>query len=504
MSIKILNSRTEKLKTFIVNFELCLLCQSRTEEVLQDPLKIKRISVDQCYTSIVEILEVRCHAIPCNSLVDPLVNVTIISKQVFKKELKLPTYLLPVMNMPNTSDFLKINSAKWHGSCRLKYSKVKASQLESLSKEKADDIQNSTANGKENNIESGPRYSFRTASTTNNEKQLICILPKGKLKLRELPGSYTIVEAVPEINRKILKIPQVFAPLICSTTYTEAIQIESQWLNAVESATKLEAITTEKVHWSSFHANRNRSKILHPCTTVLLPLFHETVHTPSMMNHSLKIAIKTTSFLNPGQPTVIACDEPLFAIVKELQWAYPELYENLVPMLGGLHIEMTILRCIGQWLEGSEWDTALCGANIATKGVAESFLHGTHVTKCRYAHQVTAAVLHILKRKAFLNEGLPNTPEAFTAWNSRKITDEPTFHYWDQVLELQQCLLLFVRAIREQNFELYVSALEEVIPWFFVLGHFNYAKWAVIHLNDMKTLKEKFPTIYSEFVKGKK
>lgn len=285
--------------------------------------------------------------------------------------------------------------------------------------------------------------------------------------------------------------------------FEEAIQIEYQWLKAVESAIQLDAITTEKVHWSSFHANRTRAKTLHPCTTALLPLFHECAHTASMINHALKVAVRTTNFLNPCQPTVIACDEPLFAIVKELQWAYPEQFENLFPMMGGLHIEMVMLRCIGQWLEGSEWDSALYAANIANKGVAESFLHGTHVTKCRYAHQVTAAVLHILKQNAFLNEGLSNSPEAFTEWNSRKIRDEPTFHYWDQVSQLQQCLLVFVSAIRDQNFELYVSALEEMIPWFFVLGHFNYAKWAIIHLNDMKALKEKFPTIYSEFMKGK-
>lgn len=87
--------------------------------------------------------------------------------------------------------------------------------------------------------------------------------------------------------------------------------------------------------------------------------------------------MKTTNFLNPGQTAVIACDEPLFAIVKELQYAHPEQYGNLVPMMGGLHIEMAMLKCIGQWLEGSEWDIA--AADIATKGVAQSFLTGSQI-----------------------------------------------------------------------------------------------------------------------------
>lgn len=101
-----------------------------------------------------------------------------------------------------------------------------------------------------------------------------------------------------------------------------------------------------------------------------------------MIFHALKIAMKTTNFLN--QTPVVACDEPLFAIVKGLQWAYPDSFTNLVPMMGGLHHEVVLLRCLGQWLEGSEWDTALDAANIAAKGVAQSFLNGTHVTKARY------------------------------------------------------------------------------------------------------------------------
>lgn len=328
------------------------------------------------------------------------------------------------------------------------------------------------------------------------------ILPKRTLKLRGLLSSYTIVKELPETDRKFVKVPQVFSPLNRTSTYQNAIIVENEWYKIVDSTIQKQSITTEKIHWSSFHAHRTRDVTLNPCVTALLPLFHESAHTPSMISHALNIAARTTEFLNPGQSVVIACDEPLFAITKELQWTYPDSFGNIVPMMGGLHIEMTMLKCIGQWLEGSEWDAALYAANVATKGVAESFIHGTHVTKCRYAHQVSAAVLHILKRKAFLNEELPDTTESFNEWNNRKIETEPTFHYWDQVLQLQQCLLVFVRAIRERNFELYICALEEMIPWFFALGHFNYARWAVVHLIEMKNLKEKFPDVYSEFMKG--
>jgi hypothetical protein len=37
---------------------------------------------------------------------------------------------------------------------------------------------------------------------------------------------------------------------------------------------------------------------------------------------------------------------------------------------------------------------------------------------------------------------------------------------------------------------LYVEALEELVPLFFVLDHTNYACWVPIHIHDLKSLPE--------------
>ena len=72
-------------------------------------------------------------------------------------------------------------------------------------------------------------------------------------------------------------------------------------------------------------------------------------------------------------------------------------------MLGGLHIEMAALSNIGGWLEDSGWTKA----NIASAGTAQSFLNGTHVSRTRHAHQVTASSLYILMQRAY-NKYLDN------------------------------------------------------------------------------------------------
>ena len=100
-------------------------------------------------------------------------------------------------------------------------------------------------------------------------------------------------------------------------------------------------------------------------------------------------------YLNPGQTLVMACDQPLFDIAKQLQWIIPNSYgEDLyVIMLGGLHIEITARKALGKWLDSSGWIAALVQDDIATPGKADYLLKASHVSRTRHAHQVTAAAL---------------------------------------------------------------------------------------------------------------
>ena len=50
-------------------------------------------------------------------------------------------------------------------------------------------------------------------------------------------------------------------------------------------------------------------------------------------------------------------------------------------------------------------------------------------------------------------------------------------------------VLIFVRAHRSRNFDLYIEALEDLTPWFFfALDHINYARWLPIHILDMQSI----------------
>ena len=96
----------------------------------------------------------------------------------------------------------------------------------------------------------------------------------------------------------------------------------------------------------------------------------------------------SVNHLNRGQVPVIALDQPLYAVAKEIQWNWSGIYgeEKFVVMFGGFHIEMAFLKVVGGWLEGSGWALALVDANVAIPGTAESFIKAASVTRSRRAH----------------------------------------------------------------------------------------------------------------------
>ena len=62
-------------------------------------------------------------------------------------------------------------------------------------------------------------------------------------------------------------------------------------------------------------------------------------------------------------------------------------------MMGPLHTEMAALKTLSDWLENFGWCSALVEAEIALSGTEQSFLHASHVSRTRSAHQVRIAKL---------------------------------------------------------------------------------------------------------------
>lgn len=100
------------------------------------------------------------------------------------------------------------------------------------------------------------------------------------------------------------------------------------------------------VSWSAFHADTQDTVIPPAAINALLPLFLDNAHSVVMIKHSMTMVQATVQHLNPGQVPVLAADQPLYTLAKQIQWTWPSTLgeDHFVVMLGGLHIEMATLK----------------------------------------------------------------------------------------------------------------------------------------------------------------
>ncbi len=67
--------------------------------------------------------------------------------------------------------------------------------------------------------------------------------------------------------------------------------------------------------------------------------------------------------------------------VRSTGYATENIEDHFVILFGGLHIEMAVLRTLGDHLGSSGWTGALVQAGVATSGTADSFLNAAHAAR---------------------------------------------------------------------------------------------------------------------------
>jgi len=168
---------------------------------------------------------------------------------------------------------------------------------------------------------------------------------------------------------------------------------------------------------------------------------------------------------------------------------------------------MAALKTVGDWLQGSGWVQALVHADITNAGTVNSFLRASHVSRTRRAHQVTAAALSTLQRRAYdhcleLSDERDEELE-LDDWCQQRAKTCTQFDYWATVLQVELTVLVYVRSLRQGSFQMYSDALTELETWFHVMDHTNYARWIRVHLRDMVTLPTAHPEVAREFETGR-
>ena len=67
--------------------------------------------------------------------------------------------------------------------------------------------------------------------------------------------------------------------------------------------------------------------------------------TSVIANHPTQLQISLAVLLH--ESTVFTADQQLYRVSLQVQWAHPDLFPNLIPRLGGMHMLMSFVGSIG-------------------------------------------------------------------------------------------------------------------------------------------------------------
>ncbi len=227
-------------------------------------------------------------------------------------------------------------------------------------------------------------------------------------QLKELPEAYASVPPV------AIPCNNPVQPVTCETaqpgsSLSDDDKSQNEWLTTMkELLQKIELDTSDMISWSAFFASMIETDVRPPAITALLPLFRDNAHSLAMVKHGMDLIQKATHHVNPGQIPVLTVDQPLFALAKKIQWTWPDVYgeDKFVVMMGGLHIELSFLKVLGDWLEDSGWTSILATSNVTTEGRADSILKGSHSSRAQWLIrcQLRLYTFYRLKRMKCIRE----------------------------------------------------------------------------------------------------
>lgn len=287
--------------------------------------------------------------------------------------------------------------------------------------------------------------------------------------------------------------------------------------------------------WTAY--NQQMTAVKDTTKTVIghMPIIRAPAHEFDTVWTVILRAKRVSQFLGQVH-TVITFDQALYYKAKELTWLRPEECTKVIIRLGGFHTALNFLRCIGQHYADSGLKDIWMDSGLYSDCTAGKILEGKHWKRAVRAHKLTfEALWRCLWPK--LAECYPADKAATKALESivtcfekkdvqaaTSLLPQVTTHmiqlaqhlahfedgcpenamlvYWMQYMRMVSTLLSFIRAEREGNWSLHLSSLAEMLPWFSVYDHTNYARWAPVYLLDMQHLPTTAPEVNMQFQAG--
>ncbi len=196
------------------------------------------------------------------------------------------------------------------------------------------------------------------------------------------------------IERSPTKADPVFHDSVQKTSIIEEMSPDIGKSRCVDMSYLICRTGCESQHipgWSGY--NRAISKSDAEITTSgFLPIIQHPAHEYDTLNTVIVRSMGIARTLNVPY-TVITVDQALYSKMKEIVWAQSEKYSKVIVKLGGLHILMNYLQCIGKHIESSGIEDVWTEAGVYGEGAIHGILKGKSYNRAVRAHKLTYEAL---------------------------------------------------------------------------------------------------------------
>ena len=210
------------------------------------------------------------------------------------------------------------------------------------------------------------------------------------------------------------------------------------------------------------------------------PLINKTPSDPSTILTAM-CNVEDFSEKSGQKETVFTCDQQLYRVTMDIIWNNPQRWINFYPRLGGMHWIMSFVGSVGKLMKNSGLDRLM----KAAFGGVEKMLIGKKFPLNVRALRIV--VIELLRNiiKADTTQG--DMISTFQTLSKKSILAK---HWIDNLIYPVFLMMMYVRAEREGEFGLHLYCCKKMIPYFFAVGHWNYARDGIVYLRSMEKMPD--------------
>ena len=293
--------------------------------------------------------------------------------------------------------------------------------------------------------------------------------------------------------------------------------------------------------WTGFNISTRNDININQDVVSYLP----TINAPATEMSTVNEIIKQTDLLRQMlqlDNIVVVMDQALYSKATEILWKHNDRYQHIIIRLGTFHTILTVLAILGKRFQDAGLRDMCIESGLVVAGSVSGVLDGKMYNRAIRVHKrVFEGLLRVAWRGFFpwLEANHPDNLEHYRELTNQVnnlhddlcqeqldiilncVAFEQVMVSWNEYLDFLRhdngklssfwmsyvdivgdILLGLLRASREGNWHLHLSAISKMIPWCFAYDRVNYARYLPAYLTKMYSLKEKHPEVYNIFCNG--